>query len=74
MVVNILTNHAFHNRQIKVFGGSQLRPNIHLDDMVNSYIAILNAEANKINNEIFNVGFKNQTVNELANDVKEIVK
>jgi len=73
LVVNILTNHAFHNRQIKVFGGSQLRPNIHLDDMVNSYIAILNADENKINNEIFNVGFKNQTVNELANDVKEII-
>ena len=34
LVVNILTNHAFHNRKIKVFGGQQLRPNIHIDDMV----------------------------------------
>ena len=40
LVVNILTNHAFHNRKIKVFGGKQLRPNIHIDDMVGSYIAI----------------------------------
>lgn len=73
VVVNILSNHAFHNREIKVFGGSQLRPNIHIDDMVNSYLALLDAPSNKINGEIFNVGFKNQTVNELADDVKEIM-
>ena len=73
LVVNILTNHAFHNREIKVFGGDQLRPNIHIDDMVDSYIAVLNADHRKINGEIFNVGFKNQSVNELATDVKEII-
>ena len=33
LVVNILTNHAFHNREIKVFGGDQLRPNLHIDDI-----------------------------------------
>lgn len=73
LVVNILTNHAFNNRKIKVFGGKQLRPNIHIDDMVNSYIAVLNAAPKKINGEIFNVGFKNQSVNELANDVKKVI-
>ena len=73
LVVNILTNHAFHNREIKVFGGDQLRPNVHIDDMVNSYLAVLSAESQKINGQIFNVGFKNQSVNELANDVKEII-
>ena len=41
LVVNILTNHAYHNRKIKVFGGDQLRPNVHIDDMVDSYIAVL---------------------------------
>ena len=73
LVVNILTNHAFHNKEIKVFGGEQLRPNVHIDDMVDSYLAILVADSKKINGEIFNVGFKNQTVNELANDVKEVI-
>ncbi|MDC6474835.1 SDR family oxidoreductase [Candidatus Pelagibacter ubique] len=73
LVVNILTNHAFHKREIKVFGGDQLRPNVHIDDMVDSYLAVLNAEDRKINGQIFNVGFKNQSVNELANDVKEII-
>ena len=73
LVVNILTNHAFHNKVIKVFGGNQLRPNIHINDMVESYKVVLEANPKKINGEIFNVGFKNQTVNELANDVKEII-
>tara|TARA_B100000073_G_C23588516_1_gene515290 strand:- start:207 stop:890 length:684 start_codon:yes stop_codon:yes gene_type:complete len=73
LVVNILSNHAFYNREIKVFGGDQLRPNIHIDDMVNSYLAVLKADPKIINGEIFNVGFKNQTVNELATDVKEII-
>ena len=73
LVVNILTNHAYHNREIKVFGGNQLRPNIHIEDMVDSYLAVLNADPKKINGEIFNVGFKNQSVNELAEDVINIV-
>ena len=73
LVVNILTNHAYHNRKIKVFGGDQLRPNVHIDDMVDSYLAVISAKDDKINGEIFNVGFKNQTVRELANDVKSII-
>tara|TARA_A100001234_G_C12630888_1_gene388157 strand:+ start:653 stop:1633 length:981 start_codon:yes stop_codon:yes gene_type:complete len=73
LVVNILTNYAFHKREINVFGGSQLRPNVHIDDMVRSYLAVLDANANKINGEIFNVGYKNQTVNELASNVKEVI-
>lgn len=73
LVVNILANNAFHNREIKVFGGDQLRPNIHIDDMVDSYLAVLHAAPQIINGEIFNVGFKNQSVNELAQDVKKIM-
>lgn len=73
LVVNILANNAFHNREIKVFGGDQLRPNIHIDDMVDSYLAVLDAAPQIINGEIFNVGFKNQSVNELALDVKKIM-
>lgn len=73
LVVNILTNHAFHNKEITVFGGDQLRPNIHINDMVDSFLAVLDAPSKKINGEVFNVGFKNQSVNELANNVKEVI-
>jgi len=73
LVVNILTNHAYHNNKIIVLGGEQLRPNIHIEDMVNSYLAVLKSNYSKINGEIFNVGFKNQSVNELAMDVKKVI-
>lgn len=73
LVVNILTNHAFHNREIKVYGGSQLRPNIHIDDMVDAYVALLNANHKNINRQVFNVGFKNQTVDQLALDVRSVI-
>ena len=73
VVVNLLTNLAYYKRQITVFGGNQLRPNIHITDMVNAYLNILNSNAKLINNEIFNAGYENQTVNELSSIVKSII-
>ena len=58
VVVNIFTNIAFHKREISVFGGKQLRPNIHINDMTKAYIKVLEAPDASINNEIFNVGDK----------------
>jgi nucleoside-diphosphate-sugar epimerase len=73
VVVNILTNLAFHKREITVFGGKQLRPNIHIGDMVDSYIALLNAPDELIAGEIFNAGDENQSVLELAETVIGVV-
>jgi nucleoside-diphosphate-sugar epimerase len=73
VIVNILANHAYHNREIKVFGGAQLRPNIHIEDMADAYILLLNAPHEKINGKIFNAGFENQTVDELATMVQSVV-
>ena len=73
VVVNILTNLAYHKREITVFGGDQLRPNLHINDMIESYYLVLNAKKNLISNQIFNVGFENKKVAELANIVKEII-
>lgn len=64
--VNILTNHAINNKRIKVFGGSQSRPNIHIEDMVDAYSLVLSSPANKINGEIFNVGAENLTLDQIA--------
>ena len=73
VVVNILTNLAYHKREITVFGGEQLRPNIHIDDMVDSYIVMLNAEREHVAGEIFNVGYENQSVKCLAETVRGVV-
>ncbi len=71
VVVNILTNHAYHNRKIKIFGGDQLRPNIHIEDMTNLYVLLLDIEESKIAGKIFNAGGENLKVSEIAEIVKQ---
>jgi nucleoside-diphosphate-sugar epimerase len=73
VVVNILTNIAYHKREISIFGGDQLRPNIHIADMVEAYVVLLNAPIGKIAGEIFNAGYENQSVRELAETVKSVI-
>ena len=73
VVVNILSNLAFHKRKITVFGGKQLRPNIHIADMVEAYVVLLNAPRELIAGEIFNAGYENQSVEELANSVRDVM-
>jgi nucleoside-diphosphate-sugar epimerase len=73
LVVNILTNLAFNKREIKVFGGDQLRPNIHINDMVNAYVCMIESPKNLVAGEIFNVGYDNQSVNSIALLVKEVI-
>ena len=70
LVVNILTNHAFYNQVINVYGGHQLRPNIHIKDMVETYVLLIDNTSNLKNGEIYNVGNQNYTVNDIANIVK----
>lgn len=64
--VNILTNHAFHNRLIKVFGGAQMRPNIHIEDMTDLYLRTLEWPQDAIDGRIYNAGYHNHTLNEIA--------
>ena len=73
VVVNILTNLAYHKREITVFGGDQLRPNIHINDMVAAYLLLLEAPTSDINKQIFNIGYDNKAVREIAYSVREIV-
>ena len=73
LVVNILTNQAYHNREITILGGDQLRPNIHILDMARAYELLINANEQKINGKIFNVGVENLSVNQLAYLVKKII-
>ena len=73
VVVNILTNLAYHKRAITIFGGKQLRPNIHIEDMARAYEIIVNAPKSKVSGEIFNVGCENCSILELANMVKKTI-
>lgn len=73
VVVNILTNHAVCTGRIRVFGGQQMRPNLHIQDMVDAYLLMLSAESRLVAGQIFNVGWENRTVLELAEVVRQVV-
>lgn len=73
VVVNILTNYAVNTGAIRVFGGAQKRPNIHVEDMTDLYCFLLQQPDEKIDGEIFNAGYENHTVMELADIVKKVV-
>lgn len=70
LVVNILTIQALVNKAITVFGGTQLRPNIHIQDMVDAYKLLLDAPREKIHGQTFNVGYENLPVSKIAEAVK----
>ena len=70
LTVNILANHAVTNRQIKVFGGNQMRPNIHIADMTDLYVNALDWEDQVIAGKIFNAGYQNHPVREIAEIVR----
>ena len=72
--VNILTNLAINNRKITVFGGAQMRPNLHIQDYCDVIKEFLNADERKIQGETFNVGFQNSTIMEIALVVKQVVE
>ncbi len=73
LTVNILTNHAVHKGEITVFGGEQKRPNIHIQDMADLYVRLLELPAEKVANKIWNAGFENYKVSEIAEMVRGVI-
>jgi nucleoside-diphosphate-sugar epimerase len=69
--VNILTNLAFHKREITVFGGEQRRPNLHIQDMTDLYVQALRWPAEKVDGKVYNAGWQNLKIREIAGLVKK---
>ena len=74
VIVNILTNHAVNNRRIRIFGGDQLRPNLHIDDMAAAYHLLLELPDAAVSGKTYNVGYQNYPVREIAAMVKRVVE
>ena len=72
--VNILANHAINNGKITVFGGEQMRPNLHILDYCDAVQVLLDAPDEKIANETFNVGYQNMSIMDIALLVKRVVE
>jgi nucleoside-diphosphate-sugar epimerase len=73
LTVNLLTAQAVRGGRIRVFGGRQYRPNIHLDDLVDVYLLLATAPAEAVNGRAFNVVGENLRVIEIAQLVREVV-
>jgi nucleoside-diphosphate-sugar epimerase len=73
LTVNILTSHAINNGRITVFGGEQLRPNLHVEDMTDLYLQLLEAPDEAINGKTWNAGYHNLKVREIADMVRNEV-
>ena len=73
LTVNILTNHGVNNKKITVFGGKQMRPNIHIEDVTDLYVQALRWPDERIDGKIYNAGYDNLPVIEIAETVRDIV-
>lgn len=71
--VNILTNLAVNRGKITVFGGAQLRPNLHIADMSDAYQAVMAAPADKVAGQTFNIGYENLSIGRIAEIVRDVV-
>ena len=69
--VNMMTIQALTNGVMTVFGGDQVRPNIHIDDITDLYLFLLD---NKQINGIYNAGFENLSILSIAKLVQKYVK
>ena len=67
--VNILTYSALKNGIIKVFGGDQTRPNIHIEDICRVYEFFLK-KLDSLPSGFYNAGFENISINEIAQKVQ----
>jgi nucleoside-diphosphate-sugar epimerase len=71
LTVHVLTNHAINNGRITVFGGDQLRPNIHIEDMTDLYLRLLQEPDEVVNGKTWNAGYHNLKVRTIADMVRE---
>ncbi len=74
LTVNILTNHAVNLGRITVFGGQQMRPNIHIDDMADLYLLLLELPNELIAGKTYNAGYENHTIAGIAEMVRDVVQ
>jgi len=74
LTVNILTNHAVNKGVITIFGGTQKRPNVHIEDVTDLYVKLLETPKELIAGEAFNAGYENHTVAQLAEFVRKVVE
>ncbi|MBI4439670.1 NAD-dependent epimerase/dehydratase family protein [Candidatus Woesearchaeota archaeon] len=70
LAINIMSMKAATENSIKIFGGSQWRPFLHVDDAAEAYISVIEADLPKVKGEIFNAAAHNCRISELGSHIK----
>ena len=68
VVLNLFCYQAYFNKKINILGGKQIRPLLHIKDMINCYNFLL-----KNITGTFNVGFENLSVKKIAQSVQSVI-
>lgn len=66
VIVNIFANQAYNLGEITVTGGQQRRPNVHIKDIAECYVKLVEAETALIEGDVFNFGSDNYSVEDIA--------
>ena len=74
LIVNLLTFKGYYEGKIVIEGGERVRPHIHVDDMVDAYLALLAADSDIINGKTYNCGAETMSLMELGEKVQSYVK
>jgi nucleoside-diphosphate-sugar epimerase len=71
LTINLLTDQGLKDGRIRVFGGDQMRPNVHVRDLAAFYRTLITAPADKISGKAFNVSRENASVMTLAKMIRD---
>ena len=72
--VNILTHLATKKKEITVFGGKQMRPNLHIKDMCNFYEYLIEADPDLVGGNTYNISDENISIENIAIKIQDIFK
>ncbi|HEY6210762.1 MAG TPA: NAD-dependent epimerase/dehydratase family protein [Vicinamibacterales bacterium] len=73
LIVNTLTAHAVVKGDLVVFGGEQQRPQIHIDDLTDYFVALIDMRPDGYRGRVYNAGGQNVTIREIAETVRDVV-
>lgn len=75
LILNILAKNAAISNKIKIFGGKQWRPMVHVNDVAKAYLLAVEAPYEKVAGEIFNVGdtSQNYQIGKIGELVRKVV-
>jgi nucleoside-diphosphate-sugar epimerase len=72
LVVNLMTLHAVERGKITILGGGrQWRPLVHVEDVARAFVMMIEAPAERVSGEVFNIGRENAQVLSVAYIVRE---